>query len=59
MQGTYIPPNPRIPPGTFDADESRRWYATLPQIGRSSQAIDSWREIDAMQSNQPETSPNE
>lgn len=58
MQGTHIPPDPRIPPGTFDAADFRRWYATLPQIGRTSHAIDAWREIDAMQSTQSETDPN-
>lgn len=48
-QGTYIPEDPRIPADTLDWDETMAWYAKLPQIGRTSHAVDAWREIDALQ----------
>lgn len=32
-----------------DWQETKAWYCTLPQIGRTSHAVDQWRELDAMQ----------
>lgn len=50
MQGALLPSHNVTTPITGpDSTEWAAWNSGLPQIGRTSHAVDQWREIDAMQ----------